>query len=68
MGPIQRIQAEVKHHLAEINEGLGIVMAPCCQVLPYTPNEHFKAWVEATHKYGKFPIIHESQLVFEGGG
>ena len=56
LGPIQRIQTEVKHQLTEIEDGLGIMMAPCCQVLPYTPNEHFKAWVDATHEYGKFPL------------
>lgn len=68
LGPIQRIQTEVQHQLAKIEDGLGIMMAPCCQVLPYTPNEHFKAWVDATHEYGKFPLTHESHLMPEGGG
>jgi len=57
-GPVDRIQSDVKQALAKINDGLGIMMAPCCQVLPYTPNEHFKAWVDATHEYGQFPLTH----------
>jgi len=32
------------------------MMAPSCQVLPATPNESFKAWVDATHEYGKYPL------------
>jgi uroporphyrinogen-III decarboxylase len=38
-GPVHSIQPDVKHALAKINDGLGIMMAPSCQVLPYTPNE-----------------------------
>jgi uroporphyrinogen-III decarboxylase len=55
-GPVERIQTEVKTALAKVNDGLGLMMAPCCQVLPHTPNAHFKAWVDATHEYGKFPL------------
>lgn len=57
-GPVQRIQSDVKNALAKIKDGLGVMMAPCCQVLPHTPNEHFKAWVDATHEYGNFPLVH----------
>jgi uroporphyrinogen-III decarboxylase len=56
-GPIHRIQTDVKHALAKINDGL-VMMAPCCQVLPHTPNEYFKAWADATHEYGKFPLTY----------
>ncbi|MBW6485626.1 MAG: uroporphyrinogen decarboxylase family protein [Syntrophobacterales bacterium] len=35
--------------------GGGVLMAPSCQLLPATPGLHFKAWVDATHKYGKYP-------------
>ncbi len=58
-GPVHRIQMDVKNALDNIKDGLGMIMAPSCQVLPYTPNEHFKAWVDATHEYGKFPLTHE---------
>lgn len=55
-GPVERIQSDVKVAMAKVNDGLGLIMAPCCQVLPYTPNEHFKAWVDATHEYGQYPL------------
>ena len=57
-GPVDHIRAEVKNALEKVSDGLGLMMAPCCQVLPYTPNEHFRAWVEATHEYGRYPLTH----------
>ena len=55
-GPVDKIKAEVKEQIESIGDGLGIMMAPSCQVLPATPNEHFKAWVDATHEYGTYPL------------
>ena len=56
-GPVEKIDQHVKEAIETIGSpGLGYFMAPSCQVLPDTPNEHFKAWVDATHKYGKYPI------------
>ena len=55
-GAEETIQAEVKDQLSKAGDGLGLMMAPSCQVLPATPNEHFKAWVDATHEYGNFPL------------
>jgi len=55
-GPAEKIKAEVKEQIASIGDGLGIMMAPSCQVLPATSNEHFKAWVDATHEYGTYPL------------
>lgn len=55
-GPAPAIQAMVQHALATVGDGLGVMMAPCCQVLPHTPNTHFKAWVDATHEWGRFPL------------
>jgi len=55
-GPVEKIKGEVKDMISKIGEGLGIMMAPSCQVLPATPNEHFKAWVDATHEYGRYPL------------
>ncbi len=55
-GPEETIQAEVKDQLAKAGDGLGLIMAPSCQILPATPNEHFKAWVDATHEYGVYPL------------
>jgi uroporphyrinogen-III decarboxylase len=55
-GPVEKIKAEVKDMISKVGEGLGIMMAPSCQVLPATPNDHFKAWVDATHEYGKYPL------------
>ena len=39
-----------------IGEGLGLMMAPSCQVLPPTSNENFKAFVDAVYENGKYPI------------
>ena len=36
--------------------GGAVLMGPSCQVLPSTSGENFKAWVDATHKYGKYPM------------
>jgi uroporphyrinogen-III decarboxylase len=55
-GPVEEIRDEVKNQISKIGDGLGIMMAPSCQILPATPNEHFKAWVDAVHEYGKYPI------------
>jgi uroporphyrinogen-III decarboxylase len=55
-GPVEKIDEAVKNDMAKIGDGLGLMMAPSCQVLPATSNEHFKAWVDATHKYGKYPL------------
>jgi len=55
-GPVEKIKAEVKEQISMVGDGLGLMMAPSCQVLPATPNEHFKAWVDATHEYGKYPL------------
>ncbi len=42
--------------ISKIGDGLGVLMAPSCQVLPATPQENFKAWVDATHEHGKYPL------------
>ena len=55
-GPVEKIRAEVKEQMSMVGDGLGLMMAPSCQVLPATPNEHFKAWVDATHEYGRYPL------------
>jgi len=55
-GTQEKIEEEVKKQLSMIGDGLGMIMAPSCQVLPFTKNELFKAWVDATHKYGRYPI------------
>ena len=55
-GPKEAIQGEVKDQLSKAGDGLGLMMAPSCQILPATPNEHFKDWVDATHTFGTFPL------------
>ena len=55
-GPPEKIREEVKNKISKIGNGLGIMMAPGCQVLPATPNENFKVWVDATHEYGRYPL------------
>jgi len=55
-GPVETIRKEVKKEISLVGDGLGLMMAPSCQVLPATPKEHFKAWVDATHEYGKYPL------------
>ena len=55
-GPVENIQRMLKTMLAEINQTPGFMMAPCCQVLPYTSNENFKAWVDGTHSMGNYDV------------
>lgn len=58
-GPVEKIEEEVKAQISECGDGLGIMMSASCEVLPATSNEQFKAWVDATHKYGKYPLNHK---------
>jgi len=55
-GSAEKIRQGVKDQISRIGEGLGVMMAPSCQILGATSNEHFKAWVDATHDYGKYPL------------
>jgi uroporphyrinogen-III decarboxylase len=55
-GPVEKIQEVVKNEILRIGDGIGIMMAPSCQLLPGTENQNFKAWVDATHEYGKYPL------------
>jgi uroporphyrinogen-III decarboxylase len=57
-GPPQKIEELVKDQISKVGDGIGVMMAPSCQVLPATPNEHFKAWVKAAHEYGRYPLKH----------
>jgi uroporphyrinogen-III decarboxylase len=61
-GPASKIEALVKESLTYIDDGLGTMMAPCCHVLPYTSNENFKAWVDATHEQGVHPLQCDRKL------
>lgn len=56
-GPAENIECMLKTILAEINQTPGFMMAPCCQVLPYTSNENFKAWVDATHTFANYESL-----------
>ena len=55
-GPVEKIEAVVKETVEVGGPGGCVLMGPSCQVLPSTPGEYFKAWVDATHKYGTYPI------------
>jgi uroporphyrinogen-III decarboxylase len=55
-GPVEKIRDEVKTQIRKIGDGHGVMMAPTCQIPPPTTNEHFKAWVDATHEFGKYPL------------
>lgn len=55
-GPESQIKESVKSEMSKIGDGLGFMMAPSCQLLPATSNENFRAWVDATHVYGKYPL------------
>jgi uroporphyrinogen-III decarboxylase len=56
VGPIEKIQKETREAIEIAAPGGGILLCPSGQVLPSTPNEFFKAWVDAVHTYGKYPI------------
>jgi uroporphyrinogen-III decarboxylase len=53
-GPAEKIEAVVKETIEVGGRGGGVLMAPSCQILPSTPGAHFKAWVEATHRFGQY--------------
>ncbi len=56
-GPKEKIEAVVKETIEIGGPGGGVLMAPSCQILPSTPGSHFKTWVDATHRYGKYPLV-----------
>ena len=56
-GPIEKIQEEAKKALDVAAPGGGVIFVPTGQVLPSTPNEHFKAWIDVAHEYGKYPFV-----------
>ena len=53
-GPVAEIKSAVQEQISKVGDGVGIIMAPSCEILPATPNDYFKAWVDATHEYGRF--------------
>lgn len=55
-GPEEEIKSAVQEQIFKSGDGLGLMMAPSCQILPATPNEHFKAWVDTIHVLGQYPI------------
>jgi uroporphyrinogen-III decarboxylase len=55
-GPIEKIESVVKQTVEIGGPGGCVLMGPSCQILPSTPGKHFKAWVDATHRYGTYPI------------
>jgi uroporphyrinogen-III decarboxylase len=55
-GPSEKIETTVKETVEIGGPGGGVLVAPSCQILPSTPGAHFKAWVDATRKYGTYPI------------
>jgi uroporphyrinogen-III decarboxylase len=55
-GPLEQIQEETEKAIDIAAPGGGIIVVPTGQVLPSTPNEHFKGWIDAVHKYGRYPI------------
>lgn len=55
-GPIEKIETVTKETVEIGGPGGAVLMGPSCQVIPSTPGPHFKAWVDASHKYGKYPI------------
>lgn len=51
-GPAEKIIEETEKNLA-ITGSKGILYVPTGQVLPSTPTEHFKAWVDTCHQWPK---------------
>jgi len=56
-GPLEKIQEEAKKALDVAAPGGGVIFVPTGQVLPSTPNEHFKGWIDIAHEYGKYPFV-----------
>ena len=56
VGPVEAIEEETRKAIESAASGGGMIMVPSGQVLPSTSNEFFKAWVDATHHYGRYPI------------
>lgn len=55
-GPIEEIIKDSKKAIIIAGQGGGLIAAPVCDVPQNVPVEHFKAWVDTTHVYGKYPL------------
>jgi len=55
-GTPEEVEAEVKERIREIAPGGGYCVGSSNTVPYYVPSQNFRAMVEATLKYGKYPI------------
>ncbi|MBC7121167.1 MAG: hypothetical protein H5T33_06300 [Candidatus Methanosuratus sp.] len=55
-GPVSRIEDEVKLRLKECASGGGYIVMASCSLHRKTPIPHVKAMVDATHRYGVYPL------------
>jgi uroporphyrinogen decarboxylase len=57
LGNPDDVAAEVKHRIRDIGPGGGYCVGSSNTVTNYVPLDNFKAMVEATFHYGKYPIL-----------
>jgi uroporphyrinogen decarboxylase len=56
MGKPADVEAEVRRRIRELGPGGGYMVGSSNSVTNYVPLENFRAMVEATLKWGKYPI------------
>ena len=55
-GTVEEVEAQVKQRIKELAPGGGYGLAASNSIPDYVKPENFKAMVEATRKFGKYPI------------
>jgi uroporphyrinogen decarboxylase len=56
MGTPEQVEAQVRQRIAEVGPGGGYLVGSSNSITSYVPLENYRALIEATFKWGKYPI------------
>ncbi|HKJ28189.1 MAG TPA: uroporphyrinogen decarboxylase family protein, partial [Anaerolineales bacterium] len=56
MGTPEDVEAEVKHRISTLAKGGGYAVGSSNTVAHYVKLDNYKAMIQSTRKYGKYPI------------
>lgn len=61
-GSPEDVMQDVKEHIDALAPGGGYVVTSSHSVMNHIPHENFLAMIEATHRYGRYPLGQTSEL------
>ena len=56
MGTPDQVEAQVRQRIAEVGSGGGYLVGSSNSITSYVPLENYRALIEATFRWGKYPI------------